>query len=465
MGSFYVRFSLNLEPNITAACIKNGVKGCVGIVPSVKETVATIIKKKTSSRLILHERVRGLLIATGNDDSAQSILAAGSMAVFELKISGRTYLTFLLLVDVLDMVVGTDGLDAALKEVEVSIIMAVDAAVEDMSLIDTFTNAMKKYDGANGSPDYHETFWRAQAFTVTQENRFSTIELGENKEFSNDGDVSVSKEFESELFTNPISLRIFGVFLLISTFMAWAFLTIKGNCYNNVEMNDGFDSAMGGTTENFAQEDCKSCLSLTNEGIEEVLRLSSKQLNHAFGEQRVNKASIQNINEIHSPSDKQNTEKEFSNDGDVSVSKEFESDANGSQDYNETFWRPQAFTVRQENRSSTVESGEIKEFSNDGDVSVSKEFESELFTNTISLHIFGVFLLISTFMAWAFLTIKGNCYNNVEMNDGFDSAMGGTTENFAQEDCKSCLSLTNEGIEEVLRLSSKQLTTRLENNE
>jgi len=219
MGNFYVRFSLNLEPNITAACIKNGVEGCVGILTSVKKTIATSIKKKTFSRLILHERVRDLLIATGDDDSERSILAAVSIAVLELKISDRTYLTFLLLVNVLSMVIGTDGLDAALKE-----------------------------------------------------------ELGENKEFSNDGDVLVSKEFDSELFTKTISLRIFGVFLLISTFMTWAFLTIKGNCYNNVEMNDGINSAMGGTTETFAQRDCTSCLSLTNEGIEEVLKLSSKQL-------------------------------------------------------------------------------------------------------------------------------------------------------------------------------------------
>jgi len=276
IGNFYVRFSLSLEPNITAACIRDEVEGCVGIVPSVKETLAKIIEKKTSSRLILHERVRDLLITTGNDDSARSTLAAGSMAVLELKISGRSYLTFLFLVDVLDMAIGPDGLGAALKEVEVSIIMAVDQAVEDMSLIDVFTNAMKKFDDANGSPDYHETFLRAQAFTVRQETRLNTIKLKENKRFSNDGDVS------AELFTNSISLRIFGVFLLISTLMAGAFFSIKGNCYNNVETNEGFSSAIGTATETIAQEDCKSChdirLSLTNEGIEEVLSLSRRQL-------------------------------------------------------------------------------------------------------------------------------------------------------------------------------------------
>jgi len=277
LGNFFVRFSLNLGPNITSACISKAMEGCIGILPSVNKAFAMIVYRKTPYRLLLqNEMVRYLYISTwdslNNDSEQRSILAAGSMAVIESEIKGVIYLNFSVLVDVIDVAIGSRGLDAALEEVAVTVITAVDEAVGDLSLIKVFTNEMKKYDDANGSPDYHERFWKAQASAVGQEDGFDTTEFDL---------VEVSTSDDTfELFQLYGELRIVGVIMLIGTLILGVLFTVKGNCYNNIT-KDGL-SSVGNTTDTYVHEDCtsngKRHLSLTEQGIEEVLSLSKSKL-------------------------------------------------------------------------------------------------------------------------------------------------------------------------------------------
>lgn len=274
MGNFFVHFSLNLGPNITASCVKNAVKGCVGIFPSVKEAVATIIYRKTPYMLLLQETVQDLSISALNYNIGRSILAARSVTVFELEIGDVIYLNFSLLVDVINVAIGSGGLDEALEEVTVSIIMAVDEAVEDLSLIDVLASKMEKYDDINGRPGYRERFWKTQTSAGGREND-AAIEFDATKASASDEDVS--EAFESELFTNVADepLRIIGVAMFICVSIVGVAITTKGNCNNNSMF------FFRRITVTSAHEDCtpyKNNSFLTEQGIEEVLKLSSGKL-------------------------------------------------------------------------------------------------------------------------------------------------------------------------------------------
>jgi len=165
LGKFYIRFSLNLGPGIDAECIIGNGRGCIGVLESAKRAVAEVLYEKTSSELVL-----------SNPDPAAAptrrrldTYVAGSMAVVNFENESNVkFLTFSLLVDVLEMPEGTLNLSAD------NAMAAVDSAIEDGSLVIAFMEAMKAYNRMNGIK-YHERFKLAQSASVNMGDTFTQL--------------------------------------------------------------------------------------------------------------------------------------------------------------------------------------------------------------------------------------------------------------------------------------------------
>eukprot|EP00588_Corethron_pennatum_P013641 CAMPEP_0194267174 /NCGR_PEP_ID=MMETSP0169-20130528/1793_1 /TAXON_ID=218684 /ORGANISM="Corethron pennatum, Strain L29A3" /LENGTH=358 /DNA_ID=CAMNT_0039007985 /DNA_START=195 /DNA_END=1271 /DNA_ORIENTATION=+ len=213
LGKFYIRFSLNLGPGIDAECIIGNGRGCIGVLESAKRAVAEVLYKETSSELVLSDPDPAAAPTRRRLDT----YVAGSMAVvnFENEYNVK-FLTFSLLVDVLEMPEGTLNFSAD------NAMAAVDGSAKDGSLIIAFTEAMKAYNRMNGIK-YHERFKEAQSASVNMENIFTQLEPPpvRKKKFPGQVDIQGDVGLTLNNVQAPVeplhALRIIGIVMFATT--------------------------------------------------------------------------------------------------------------------------------------------------------------------------------------------------------------------------------------------------------
>mmetsp|Transcript_41080 Transcript_41080/g.80414 ORF Transcript_41080/g.80414 Transcript_41080/m.80414 type:complete len:316 (-) Transcript_41080:81-1028(-) len=182
--NFPVRFSVNFGSTVTAECVNEDRKGCKGILDSAKSAVAVVISRETSAKLHLQP-------STNMSESKEyTTLTSGSVVVFGLNNGDLPYLTFSFLIDVRNLVAGSE-----LEDVEASVVSAVNRAADDQSLIEDISNFMKMYDDFNGIENYHMMLKGGQSSSFGQETVFKIVEL---MELNEEASVEAPEEAQEE---------------------------------------------------------------------------------------------------------------------------------------------------------------------------------------------------------------------------------------------------------------------------